>query len=151
VPYFDLNRSYQQYVEAGLKESNFEEDEEKYQDLSIEIEEYQLVTRRSIRFSLMLDEEDILPELSQPSEILSDAKVMQITKNMGMLFQIRNWQLAYSFNVHGTSLEVFFRSLEDAGPSVLVIEDTDHHIFGGFASHQWKPTKLFYGTGDCFL
>ncbi|CAG9311981.1 unnamed protein product [Blepharisma stoltei] len=153
VPYYDLNKSYQQYVESGLKGSIFEQanEEEKYQDLNLEIEEFQVETRKSIRFSVIPDEGDILPELSRPSEILNESMVKQITKNMGMLFQIRNWHLSYSFTVHGTSYEVFFRLLEGAGPSVVVIEDSDHHIFGGFASHQWKPSKVFYGTGDCFL
>jgi hypothetical protein len=37
-------------------------------------------------------------------------------------------------------------------PSLLVIRDSDQHIFGVFSNVGWrKQTKDFYGTPECFV
>lgn len=37
------------------------------------------------------------------------------------------------------------------GPSVLIIEDRNGYIFGGFASHSWALGPKYYGNESCFL
>jgi hypothetical protein len=41
--------------------------------------------------------------------------------------------------------------ITDQGASLLVIEDSHGHIFGGFASSAWALGPAFYGDDDCFL
>lgn len=89
VPYFDFNKSYQQYVETGLRETSQNPLEESYQDLNLEIEEH-IQESLHDRYSQNVEESDIMPELSEKSSILNDSMIRQIVNNMQSIFQIRN-------------------------------------------------------------
>ena len=58
----------------------------------------------------------------------------------------------YASELHGYSLQTLYsKARKLKGPSVLVVKDTDGHVFGGFASHTWRKNVSFFGTGECFL
>ncbi|CAG9316523.1 NCOA7 [Blepharisma stoltei] len=92
-----------------------------------------------------------LPDLSEPSTILSENMIKQIVINLPMMYQIRSWKLAYSPKLHGTSLAAFYRNLSKVGSSIIVVLTQHMQIFGGLASDTWAPSHQFYGNGDCFL
>mmetsp|Transcript_31240 Transcript_31240/g.72854 ORF Transcript_31240/g.72854 Transcript_31240/m.72854 type:complete len:337 (+) Transcript_31240:61-1071(+) len=65
-----------------------------------------------------------------------------------------SWKLIYSPRVHGVSLKTFYRqSRSFAGATLILIEDMNGTVFGGFASHPWQVShsKLHYGHPSCFV
>jgi hypothetical protein len=62
------------------------------------------------------------------------------------------WELVYSTTRHGISINTFYTKVYNRAPSVVVVEDVNHHIFGGYASEPWVKTKqVHYGSGESFL
>lgn len=61
------------------------------------------------------------------------------------------WVLRYSPKAHGVSLATLYRNLEDYQTSVIVLQDTQEHVFGGFAPAAWEPKSKFYGSGEAFV
>lgn len=45
----------------------------------------------------------------------------------------------------------FYQACRNLGPSVLVIQAQNSYVFGAFVSDNWKQSRLYYGSGDCFL
>lgn len=62
-----------------------------------------------------------------------------------------DWSIIYSTEMHGWSLQTFYRHLDQAGPSVLVVKDSAGAVFGGFASESWHQSAHYFGTGESFL
>lgn len=70
------------------------------------------------------------------------------------------WQLVYSLEQHGSSLNTLYKSCEppwEQTPSiygyVLVVKDSSSGIFGAYLNEPLhvQASKRFYGNGDCFL
>ena len=61
------------------------------------------------------------------------------------------WRLLFSTQIHGESFQAFVHQIINQGPTVLVVQDCDGHIFGGFASKSWAIRSHFDGkSGDQF-
>merc|ERR1712032_1736308 len=75
-----------------------------------------------------------------------------IVAHLPVLLQIRPcWHLGYSMAVDGVSLNTMYRQVAEAGPCVLVIEDSSNCIFGAFASEGLRPGNQCFGSHECFL
>uniref|UniRef100_A0A6I8NK54 Nuclear receptor coactivator 7 n=1 Tax=Ornithorhynchus anatinus TaxID=9258 RepID=A0A6I8NK54_ORNAN len=62
------------------------------------------------------------------------------------------WRLAYSTLEHGTSLKTLYRkSASLDSPVLLVVKDMDNQVFGAYATHPFKFSDHYYGTGETFL
>ncbi|KAM7414102.1 hypothetical protein PAMA_019087 [Pampus argenteus] len=61
------------------------------------------------------------------------------------------WRLVFSTQLHGESFTRMVTGLTKQGPTLLLIKDTDGHVFGGFASHVWDVKPQFQGDSRCFL
>mmetsp|Transcript_60140 Transcript_60140/g.130431 ORF Transcript_60140/g.130431 Transcript_60140/m.130431 type:complete len:368 (-) Transcript_60140:103-1206(-) len=62
------------------------------------------------------------------------------------------WVLSYTPKVHGVSLTTMFRNVGKHSKTVLVVQDSQEYIFGGFAPEPWEPqSSHFYGTGEAFV
>ena len=59
--------------------------------------------------------------------------------------------LLYSTEAHGCSLRMAYSRLQDSGPSLLVVLDTNGHLFGGYAPLPWHISSHYFGTGEAFL
>ena len=59
--------------------------------------------------------------------------------------------LLYSTEAHGCSLRMAYSRLHESGPSLLVVLDTDGHLFGGYAPLAWHVSSHYFGTGEAFL
>merc|ERR1719160_349084 len=72
--------------------------------------------------------------------------------NLPIWAQFRSdWHLGYSMAVYGVSLRTLFRHLGDAGPCVVLVEDSDGCIFGGFWSEALRNQNYAYGTSEAFV
>ncbi|CAJ1360227.1 unnamed protein product, partial [Effrenium voratum] len=63
------------------------------------------------------------------------------------------WRLLYCPAIHGVSIGTFFRQCQAwPGETLLLMEDTQGKIFGGFASQTWQVAqRQHFGQPDCFV
>lgn len=75
-----------------------------------------------------------------------------IVSGLPVLLQIRpRWHLGYSMAVDGVSLKTLYRQVAEAGPCLLVVEDSVGCIFGAFMSEGIRPGHQCFGSHECFL
>merc|ERR1719335_2168656 len=41
--------------------------------------------------------------------------------------------------------------MQEQGPSLLIIQDSEGKTFGGFASSSWRVSERYYGNGETFV
>lgn len=92
-----------------------------------------------------------LPSLTEPSKILSEIMIKQLVEKLPDYLKYRDWDLIFSTEKSGWSLDTFYRNCENYGSSIVVIQDEKHFAFGGFASQSWVQGRGYYGNGECFL
>ncbi|XP_032195513.1 nuclear receptor coactivator 7 isoform X1 [Mustela erminea] len=98
------------------------------------------------------DEEAALPVLQPHSALLENMHIEQLARRLPARVQGYPWRLAYSTLEHGTSLKTLYRkSASLDSPVLLVIKDMDNQIFGAYATHPFKFSDHYYGTGETFL
>ena len=64
-----------------------------------------------------------------------------------------HWQLLFSSQVHGCSLTTLYERSHSRGPTLVLVRDKQHHVFGAFASVSWarEPDAHYHGSGESFL
>ncbi|XP_074043616.1 nuclear receptor coactivator 7 isoform X2 [Macrotis lagotis] len=98
------------------------------------------------------DEDESLPVLKHHSALLENMHIEQLARRLPARVQGYPWRLAYSTIEHGTSLKTLYRkSASLDSPVLLVIKDMDNQIFGAYATHPFKFSDHYYGTGETFL
>nr|XP_056712494.1 nuclear receptor coactivator 7 isoform X2 [Euleptes europaea] len=98
------------------------------------------------------DYDDALPVLKNQSALLENMHVEQLTRCLPARVQGYPWRLVYSTQEHGTSLKTLYRkSASLDSPVLLVVKDMDNQIFGAYATHPFKFSDHYYGTGETFL
>lgn len=55
------------------------------------------------------------------------------------------WRLLFSTQLHGQSFSQLSSHITSQGPSLVVLEDRDGYVFGGFASCSWEVKPQFQG------
>ncbi|KFV41509.1 TLD domain-containing protein 1, partial [Tyto alba] len=55
------------------------------------------------------------------------------------------WQLLFSSRLHGESFSQLCGHIVNKGPCLVILQDLDGYIFGGFASHSWEVKPQFQG------
>lgn len=61
------------------------------------------------------------------------------------------WRFLFSSQMHGESFSTLLGRILEQGPTVLIIEENNGHIFGGFAPDEWKISPNFVGNDTAFL
>ncbi|XP_028909972.1 nuclear receptor coactivator 7 isoform X1 [Ornithorhynchus anatinus] len=110
--------------------------------------------RRKSTCSYYEEEEDTdaLPILKQHSALLENMQIEQLAHRLPARVQGYPWRLAYSTLEHGTSLKTLYRkSASLDSPVLLVVKDMDNQVFGAYATHPFKFSDHYYGTGETFL
>ena len=91
---------------------------------------------------------------SDPPSILNDVQLTKLRNELPTTLRPKNWRLVYSTEQHGCSLRTFFHRVDQVGPVVLVVLDSEGHKFGGFVSESWQHHSYcsgYFGTGETFL
>ena len=91
-----------------------------------------------------------LPLLSYHTRLLATEDVWWVSMNVPREYR-HHWRLLFSEMVHGRSWTKFLANIENQGPTLMVIQDTQGKIFGGFASSSWVRNPTFYGDANSFL
>lgn len=93
--------------------------------------------------------------LLNPSELITNKFVDDISPYLPRRQQFSDWKIAYSTYEHGMSLSTMYRHLAGrSGPCMTIVKDTKQHIFGCFTSEMWRNNEgksEYYGGGECFL
>ncbi|XP_057783801.1 uncharacterized protein LOC131001425 [Salvia miltiorrhiza] len=94
-----------------------------------------------------------LPEISEPSLLLSEKTRSVLYASLPVIVQGRKWMLLYSTWRHGISLSTLYRrSTIWPGLSLLVVGDRKGATFGGLVEAPLRPTnKRYQGTIDSFV
>lgn len=95
-----------------------------------------------------------LPNISEPSTIMSEGLRSSLCTHLPTLVRGREWVLLYSTWKHGISLRTLYRqSAHLSGPCLLVVEDSKGAVFGGLLTGPLNPSAKpkFQGTHDSFV
>ncbi|KAJ6908130.1 oxidation resistance protein 1-like [Populus alba x Populus x berolinensis] len=94
-----------------------------------------------------------LPDISEPSLLLSEKERSILYVSLPALVQGRKWLLLYSTWRHGISLSTLYRrSMLWSGHSLLVVGDRKGAVFGGLVEAPLRPTnKKYQGTNSTFV
>ncbi|XP_045067602.1 oxidation resistance protein 1-like [Coregonus clupeaformis] len=99
-----------------------------------------------------LGPETLRPNLSEPSDILQMDQIEKLAKNLPPRTIGYHWSLAFSTNKYSMSIKILYRAMQGLDtPVLMVIKDSDGHMFGALASEPFKVSNSFYGTGETFL
>lgn len=72
--------------------------------------------------------------------------------NLSLPHELRNeWRFLFSSQIHGESFSTMLGRISMQGSTLLIIQDTDNHVFGGFASDNWALSPNFTGNESCYL
>lgn len=94
------------------------------------------------------------PRLVDRSEIFRECMtqgLQTIRNHLPEKYKYYPWCLVYSTDKDGVSLRTFYKKLESWRVSIIFIEDSRGHVFGGFASGAWEVGCQYTGSGECFL
>ncbi|TPX64319.1 hypothetical protein SpCBS45565_g05961 [Spizellomyces sp. 'palustris'] len=93
-----------------------------------------------------------IPTLTARSTLLTVEDLFILHSNMASEFkQSTEWVQRFASDKHGKSWTVFMNSVEDCGAVLVAVRDKDGHIFGGFASKDFKLNPKFYGDSTSFV
>ncbi|XP_027474412.2 MTOR-associated protein MEAK7 isoform X2 [Zalophus californianus] len=117
--------------------------------LSVVIHRGFLLLRSSLDLTTLVPECHVDQERVFES-ILDVLSVIYINSHLRREQQGR-WHLLFSSELHGHSFAQLCGHITHRGPCVLLLEDHDGQVFGGFASCSWEVRPQFQGDDACFL
>ncbi|KAG6547123.1 hypothetical protein Mapa_011375 [Marchantia paleacea] len=91
------------------------------------------------------------PVCDSKSQIVDDRHIKALAAVLPVRFRSYKWTLLYNTDRDGISLNTLYRKVHLKGPTLLLIRDRQKHVFGCYASEEWKVTARMYGTGECFV
>lgn len=91
------------------------------------------------------------PELSQNSVLLKEDHIKGLMAAVPKRLAQSNWNLLYSTEKHGFSLQTLYRKAAGVSPTILVVREFGGYVFGAYCSEPWRIAPRFYGTGESFV
>ena len=99
-----------------------------------------------------IDTDLFLPEMTASSSLFSDDQRKLLYRHLPPRVQGQTWSLLFSTQTHGFTLQSLYRACQPAdSPVLLVIQDTDHAVFGACISQPPTLSEKFTGTGESWL
>ena len=99
-----------------------------------------------------LDTDLFLPEMTESSKLFSDDQRKLLYRHLPPRVQGHTWSLLFSTGTHGFTLGSLYRACAGHdSPVLLVIQDTDHAVFGACISQPPALSEKFLGTGESWL
>ncbi|PIA55198.1 hypothetical protein AQUCO_00800135v1 [Aquilegia coerulea] len=95
-----------------------------------------------------------LPDISEPSLLLSEKARSSLHASLPVVVQGRKWVLLYSTWRHGISLSTLYRrSMLSPGFCLLVVGDRKGSVFGGLVEAPLRPTskRKYQGGNNTFV
>ena len=99
-----------------------------------------------------IDIDFLMPEMEVPSELVSDDQRKFLYRHLPPRVQGYTWHLLFSTSQDGFSLHSLYRKAAQVdSPVLLIIQDTDHAVFGALVSCPPAQSEKFLGTGESWL
>lgn len=93
-----------------------------------------------------------LPEMSNPSSILTETHIRLLREHLLTNADGRPWSLVYGTSIHGYSMGTLYRSMiKTDSTTLLVIADMENKVFGAMLPNSIRQSEGFYGNGETFL
>ena len=93
-----------------------------------------------------------LPVLLGGSEILKPKHVADLEGHLPYAYRGYNWQRIFSVTGNGANLERFYDIGAKYKATILVVEDFEGTVFGGFVTEPWRMKgSNYFGTGETFF
>ncbi|XP_041762902.1 oxidation resistance protein 1 isoform X19 [Anopheles merus] len=122
---------------------------ESWEVLSMSTDDYRKAT---LFASGSFDQDFQIPDLVGQTEILSEEHREKLCAHLPARAEGYSWSLVFSTSQHGFSLNSLYRKMHKLeSPILIVIEDTDHNVFGALTSCSLHVSDHFYGTGESLL
>ena len=62
-----------------------------------------------------------------------------------------SWKRIFGMEKDGCSLITLYDRCRDVENTILIVQDTQGWIFGGFCGEPWREAFRFFGNGDNFV
>jgi len=115
----------------------------------------ELMSQTAIEKPPLLTASETSSNFRGDSDILSLKDVLYLQYKMPERHSYERWEMVYSTTRHGVSINTFYTKVAHRAPSVIVVEDTRHHVFGCYATEPWERNvtnaREYYGSGESFL
>ena len=90
------------------------------------------------------------------NDVISLAKPAHARQSLAgwlpLSLRLNKMDLIYSTNVHGRTLDLFYRHVGKCRHTILLAEVLNNNsVIGMFASQAWRVSSQVYGDGECFL
>ncbi|XP_058450758.1 oxidation resistance protein 1 isoform X19 [Malaya genurostris] len=122
---------------------------ESWEVLSMSTDDYRKAT---LFATSSIDQEFQIPELIGQTEILSEEHREKLCAHLPARAEGYSWSLVFSTSLHGFSLNSLYRKMHKLeSPILIVIQDTEHNVFGALTSCSLHVSDHFYGTGESLL
>ncbi|KRG00116.1 uncharacterized protein Dwil_GK14284, isoform K [Drosophila willistoni] len=93
-----------------------------------------------------------IPDLIGKTEILTEEHREKLCGHLPARAEGYSWSLIFSTSQHGFALNSLYRKMARLeSPILIVIEDTEHNVFGALTSCSLHVSDHFYGTGESLL
>lgn len=90
---------------------------------------------------------EYMPERSHKSVILSDIQLSNFIRCLPSFYRQSEWKRIFNLDEDGCSLITFFQNCREYETTVMVIQDQNGWIFGGFCTEAWRCSYTFFGNG----
>jgi len=100
---------------------------------------------------LHLSEGKWCPKVLGRSDLLGTRDINCLTNMLPRRYQQARWELAYSTEQHGISLQTMYRRAIGYTHTMLVVQDGAGFVFGSFNTETWKMGARYFGTGESFV
>ncbi|XP_041360796.1 oxidation resistance protein 1-like isoform X3 [Gigantopelta aegis] len=140
--------------EEKTEEENLEIIDEHFASIQKIRKDWEIISKEEAlrRMSTIDDDSLQLPEMNGETILLSEEHLKELSKNLPPRTIGYAWTLTYSTELHGFSLKTLYRYMYGIdSPILLVVMDTNEHVFGAVTSCAIKMSDHFYGTGESFL
>ena len=85
------------------------------------------------------------------SQMLSDVDLTDIEAALPWASRDHDWELLYSLQLHGSTLETFISNVQREAPTLLLLHTNHNEVCGVFASESWQYSSRFRGSGETFI
>ncbi|XP_043754124.1 MTOR-associated protein MEAK7 isoform X3 [Cervus elaphus] len=117
--------------------------------LSLIIHQGFLLLCSTLELAALVPERQVDPQREFAS-LLDILSVIYINSHLPQERRLR-WRLLFATELHGNSFAQLCGRITHRGPCLVLLEDCDGHVFGGFASCSWEVKPQFQGDDRCFL
>ncbi|KRG01760.1 uncharacterized protein LOC6574350 isoform X7 [Drosophila mojavensis] len=122
---------------------------ESWEVLSMSQDEYR---KTSLFATSSFDLDFPIPDLIGKTEILTEEHREKLCAHLPARAEGYSWSLIFSTSQHGFALNSLYRKMARLeSPVLIVIEDTEHNVFGALTSCALHVSDHFYGTGESLL